>query len=103
MKAMVEHYMSGAPEWNRPRTAGGGGGRDTTGIVLQAMARVWPDRDAEAMVGQLAEKRGIDRKAALKMFADTREVTAAMAAIRAERATVDADELLGELDAGGED
>jgi hypothetical protein len=96
MKALVDHYMSGTNEWSPVRTTGGGAKKDE-GLTLAAMRRVWPDRDAEATVEAIAQKRGIDRRAALALFAQTKEVGAAIAAIKAERATVSADDLLDEM------
>jgi hypothetical protein len=98
MKALIDHYMTGTDEWNRKRAAGGGATKDTSGITLQAMRRVWPDKDCEGLAFKLETKRGITRKEAYAEFAKTKEVAAAIAAIKAERATVSADDLLDEMD-----
>jgi hypothetical protein len=98
MAALVSHYMTGTDEWNRKRAAGGGATKDTSGITLQAMRRVWPDKDCEGLALKLETKRGITRKEAYAEFAKTKEVAAAIAAIKAERATVSADDLLDEMD-----
>lgn len=104
MARLVEHYNSGSSEWNVTRTGGGGGGQEA--LVVLALKRVYGDRSGEPDVERLMAKRGIDRKAALKVWAGTDKVAAAMAAIQAERAAqkasaaaVDADDLLAELDA----
>lgn len=97
MQSLVAHYMSGSDEWNIGRAAGGGAAKES-GLTLAAMEKVWPDRDASATVDKLAAARGIDRRAALALFAATKEVGAAMAAIKAARATVSADDLLGEME-----
>ena len=47
MEALIQHYESGTVEW-RVKRAAGGEGRDNSGITLQAMKRVWPDKDCEA-------------------------------------------------------
>jgi hypothetical protein len=101
MKELVEHYMSGSGEWNRARAAGAGGGRDTSGITLQAMRRVWPDRDCEGMVFKLEGRRGITRREAYAEFAKTREVAAMIAQIKAEGASVSAEDLLAEMEGEG--
>ena len=95
MEALVAHYMTGTGEWNRARA--GGGAKDTSGITLQAMRRVWPDRDPEALISATMAKRSIERKAALALFAGTKEIIAAIAAIKAERSSVDADSLLDDI------
>lgn len=106
MKAIVDHYMTGTEEWSR-RRAGGGEGRDSGGLVVQALARVYGNTvaEAEATIARTMEKKGLDRKAALKLWAGTDKVTAAVAEIKAERAaaaaktaSVDADDLLNELE-----
>lgn len=101
MEALVAHYMTGTSEWTQKRAAGGWT-KDTSGITLQAMRRVWPDKDCEGLAFKLETKRGISRKEAYAEFAKTKEVAAAIAAIKAERATVSADDLLDEMEDGGE-
>lgn len=100
MEALIAHYMTGTSEWSQKRAAGGGGTKDTSGITLQAMRRVWPDKDCEGLAFKLETKRGITRKEAYAEFAKTKEVAAAIAAIKAERATVSADDLLDEMEGG---
>ncbi len=100
MEALVAHYTTGTSEWSQKRAAGGGGTKDTSGITLQAMLRVWPDKDCEGLAFKLETKRGISRKEAYAEFAKTKEVAAAIAAIKAERATVSADDLLDEMEGG---
>lgn len=93
--ALVAHYESGTEEW-RTRVAAA----DDGGLTIQAIMRwrgVGVD-EANALVASVAEKRGIDRAAALRVFAGTKQVSEAMAAIRAERATVDGDDLLAEIE-----
>ena len=97
MEALIQHYESGTTEW-RVKRAAGGEGRDTSGITLQAMKRVWPDKDCEALAWGLEQKRGITRREAYAEFAKTKQVAEAIAAIKAERATIDSDDLLAEMD-----
>lgn len=97
MEALVAHYMTGTSEWSQKRAAGGTT-RDTSGITLQAMQRVWPDKDCEALAWRLEQKRGISRREAYAEFAKTKQVAEAIAAIKAERATVDSDDLLAEME-----
>lgn len=99
MEALVAHYMTGTSEWSQKRAAGDGA-KDTSGITLQAMRRVWPGKDCEGLAFKLETKRGISRKEAYAEFAKTKEVAAAIAAIKAERATVSADDLLDEMEGG---
>lgn len=97
MAELIDHYMTGTSEWNRKRV-GGGVTKDMSGITLQAMKRVWPDKDCEALAFRMEQKRGISRREAYAVFAQTREVAAAIAAIKSERATVNASDLLAEMD-----
>jgi len=98
MEALILNYETGTPEWRLPRATGGGGKRDLSGITLQAMQRVWPDKDCEALAWRLEQKRGISRREAYAEFAKTKQVAEAIAAIKAERATIDSDDLLAEMD-----
>ncbi len=61
------------------------------------MKRVWPEKDCEALAFKLETKRGITRQAAYAEFAKTKEVAAAIAAIKAERNTISADSLISEM------
>lgn len=103
MAELIEHYMTGTSEWNRKRGAGGGATKDVSGITLKAMQRVWPDKDCEALAFRMEQKRGISRREAYAVFAQTKEVAAAIAAIKAERATVSADDLIAEMDDEADD
>jgi hypothetical protein len=67
------------------------------------MKRVWPDKDCEALAFRMEQKRGISRREAYAIFAQTKEVAAAIAAIKSERATVNAADLLAEMDDTGAD
>lgn len=94
--ALVGHYESGTEDWAMRAT---GGGVDA-GLTIQAIMR-WREctlDEANGLVDALATKREVDRTAALRLFAGTKQVADAIAAIRAERATVDGDDLLSELE-----
>ncbi len=103
MADLIDHYMTGTSEWNRKRAAGGGASKDVSGITLQAMKRVWPDKDCEGLAFRMEQKRGISRREAYAVFAQTREVAAAIAAIKSERSNVSADDLLAEMDDAGDE
>jgi hypothetical protein len=98
IQRVVDHYESGAEEWEM--RGGGGTGRSLT---IEAIARVKgvEYEEAEAMVDRHAETihKG-DRKAALANLRQAAAVMEAMDAIRKERAPkpkADADTLLNEL------
>ena len=106
-EALVEvaERLHGGGDWNGAARAGSGGG--DAGLVVLALARVYGDtaEKAEATIARTMEKKGLDRKAALKLWAGTDKVAAEIATIKAERAakaaagaSVDADSLLAEMD-----
>jgi hypothetical protein len=100
LDALIEHYHSGAAEWNITRAAGGGS-RFDAGLVLQAMMQHFAcDLDAaEAKAGKLAEKREVDRDEALKLIAAIPAIAGIIATIRAARSApkVDVKATLDEL------
>lgn len=86
IKATIDRLSSGGA-WNAPR--GGPSGPDA-GLIVAGMIRAGLVADvdaANAALTNLATARGIPREAALSLFADSKEVATATAAIRAERAT----------------
>lgn len=98
MARLVEHYMTGTAEWSPSR--GESGPRDG-GLTITAMGDVFHKLAEECrdMVKALALKRGIEERAALALFAQTKEIAQRMAELRAERAKngPDANSLLDEL------
>lgn len=100
MRKVIEHYESGATEWNLK--GGSGGGRS---LVIEAVARVMKTdyTGAEAMVQKRAEaKFGGDVKKTLAKLRESRDVQAAILDISRERlpaAAVDADEELAAMQA----
>ena len=101
---VAERLASGGT-WNgvaREKGVGGDGG-----LVIEALMRAYDDtrERAELAVTKLMVKKGIDRKACLKLWASTEKVGGEIAAIKAERAAkiaasanLDADELMDSLD-----
>jgi len=101
---VAERLHSGG-SWNgtaREKGVGGDGG-----LVIEALMRAYKDtrEKAELAVTKLMAKKGIDRKACLKLWASTEKVGGEIAAIKAERAAkiaasanLDADELMDSLD-----
>lgn len=83
---LVEHYNSGAPDWDLMRSAGGG--IDNTGLTIEAIGRVydWDIATVEVKVDTLAQKKGIDRRATLATYANIPDVAAMIGTIKAERA-----------------
>jgi hypothetical protein len=99
MARLVEHYNSGAAEWSPARGDGTGAAR--TGSTMQAFANVYWEGNlakAEEKMEAFADKRGIDRKAALKIWAGADKIQAEIERMRVVKAPVfNADELLGEM------
>jgi len=101
---VAERLASGGT-WNgaaREKGVGGDGG-----LVIEALMRAYDDtrERAELAVTKLMAKKGIDRKACLKLWASTEKVGGEIAAIKAERAAkiaasanLDADELMDSLE-----
>jgi hypothetical protein len=104
MQELVEHYASGSGEWGLRVAQGEGTGPS---ITVEAMARHYGGTVAEQerYIEKMMVKRGIDRKAALKVFADSAQIAMHVAQIKAERAAraaaqakLNADELIEEMD-----
>jgi len=100
---VAERLASGGT-WNG---AGREKGTSEGGLVIEALMRAYDDtrERAELAVTKLMAKKGIDRKACLKLWASTEKVGGEIAAIKAERAAkiaasanLDADELMESLD-----
>jgi hypothetical protein len=101
---IAKHYANkDVVVWGR-KAAATGGARDDTGLVLQALMRVW-GRDLDkvnALVGKLAAKNGRERDAELRDLAKAGDVVKAIGEIKAERAAaskrVNAAAMLAELE-----
>ena len=97
-KRIADHLMSGATEWNLKPAATGG---LDAGLVIMAIMRVFKKTldEAETVVTTTMSKKGIERTAALKLWANSKQVAAAMLEIKTERlnTTEDADDLLDEI------
>ena len=99
MARIAQHYEAGATEWGIKATGGVARGPDA-GLIVLAICRSLTNGnidEANIVVDKLAAKRGIDRAAALRVFAGTDKVLAEIAKIKGERAPSGADELLAEL------
>ncbi len=100
MAKVVEHYHAGGEEWNM-RATGAPRGPDA-GLIITAMCRALTNGDidkANGLVDKLAASRKVGRDEALREWASTDKVLAAIAAIKAERAPKGADALLAEMEA----
>lgn len=99
MRDRAELIESGVNELIR-RAAGGG---VDAGLTIRAMMRaLGKDLDTvEALLAVTCTKRGVDRTAALKLWADAKQVAQAILDIKRERAAggADADDLLAEMEA----
>lgn len=99
MKAIADHLQT-SETWAMAKGVGGGRKADDGGLVVMAMVRAGLVADvnaANAAIADLAIKRGIDRKEAVKLFAGTPEVQVAIGQIKGERAKTDAAGLMAEL------
>lgn len=108
VRAIIEHYESGADKWEMERVGGNGGGRSDSSYILQALANV-QGVDAKTMAERVAanaEKRELTVDAYLKRVATQPAVATEVARIK-HGESVDADEFLDELadaeDADGDD
>ena len=102
---VVAERLSSGGTWNGAGREKGVGGEGS--LVIEALMRAYGDtrERAELAVTKLMAKKGIDRKACLKLWASTEKVGGEIAAIKAERAAkiaasanLDADELMDSLD-----
>lgn len=92
VKEVYDRLLAG--DWNKRREGGGNAG----GLLLQALARLYPEKDVETLRAYV-EKLSRSEQAALR--ANTR-VAPVIAEIQAERGGVDSDDLLAELELGDE-
>lgn len=102
----VATRLGAGGDWNAAGRASGGTGGGASGLVILALARVYGTdvAKAEDTIARTMAKKGIDRKAAIKLWGGTDKIAAMVATIQAERAaakaagaSVDADELAAEL------
>lgn len=96
MKALIEHYESGTPEWSRK----GVGAPDKSAIILRALAQVRGAEVAEVLdlATKYAEaKHAGDLKKALRVLAQDPKVAQAVTAIETAGARLDADSELDEF------
>lgn len=98
MRRIAEHYESGTTEWAMRAAAAPG---ESAGLIIQAMMRglgVTLER-VEAILAATQTKDNIERTAALKKWAGTKQVAQAILDIKAEKASGggDAEAMLAEL------
>lgn len=87
MKEVADRLQNG--EWNKQREAG----TSTGGLLVRALQRLYPKKDAEEIQ---AFVEGKDRKEQAALRANPK-VAAIIAEIRSENSEIDTDGLLGEL------
>jgi hypothetical protein len=93
MRKLVEHYESGTEEWTL-RSAGGGGTGE--GILIQALALMYPEKTREALSAFVGKLKPVERTKLL----NSDKVRPFAEQIRAELAKgIDAEEMLGALEA----
>ena len=88
VKEVYDRLLAG--EWNKRREGGGNAG----GLLLQALVRLYPEKDADTLRAYV-DKLSRSEQAALR--ANSR-VAPVIAEIQAERGGVDSDGLLAELE-----
>ena len=100
---IAEHLMSGSTEWAIRVAASAG---PDAGLTLLAMMRALGKTldEVEAVIAATMAKREVDRAAALKLWANSKQVAQAILDIKRERADAgaDAEDLLGEIMGDGE-
>ena len=101
MKAIADHYESGTADWALRVAATGGGkkGFDVGAVIMALIRAGFADNvdGANAVLEGTATRKGIDRAAAAKLWAQTPEIIEALSTMAAERSPVKASDLLAEL------
>jgi hypothetical protein len=100
MARLVDHYNSGAAEWNRARATGEGKGQNAS-KTLTAIMNVYKLADIEAAktyVEKTAVKRGIEYGEALALWRSSDKIKEELARMAMAAPTkINADDLLSEL------
>ena len=95
---IAEHLMSGSTDWAIRVAASAG---PDAGLTLLGMVRALGKTldEVEAVIAATMTKREVDRAAALKLWANSKQVAQAILDIKRERADAgaDAEDLLGEI------
>lgn len=98
MRRIVDHLNSGSTDWAIRVAASAG---PDAGLTLLAMMRALGKTldEVEAVIAATMAKREVDRAAALKLWANSKQVAQAILDIKRERADAgaDAEDLLGEI------
>lgn len=100
VKAIIDHYESGADKWEMERVGGGGGGRSDASYILQALATIQglDQKTIAERVASLSEKNGITVEQFLKRVATRADVATEVARIKHGDTDAEvADELVDEL------
>lgn len=98
MQRIADNLMTPGTDWNL-RAPSGERGVDA-GLIVMAIMRAGfaaTVDEANARVDAVAVKRGIDRAAALRVWAGTEQIIKAIADIKASRSKVDAASLIDEI------
>lgn len=95
MRALVDHYNSGADAWNIARVGGEGPGLDRLAVaaVMEALGK--DEATVRAKVASGSEKRGVGPRVYLANLCTSDRVKPILTRMQAEASTIDAD---GELD-----
>jgi hypothetical protein len=105
MLAIATHYASGSDDWAMKKVGGKKAKTFDVGLVVMGMIRAGLTNDpdeANNLIARIMAKRELDRESAAKVWAETKEVAGAIAAIEAEKAPNGAEDLLAELEEEGE-
>jgi hypothetical protein len=100
MARLVNHYMTGTADWNLVRAAGEP--RESGGKTLQAMMNVYGFASldkAREVVQKTADKQGITYEKAMATWRNSDKIAAELIRMKAENSSIDADELLKDIEA----
>jgi hypothetical protein len=100
MRAVSDHYNSGAEGWSPKRAEGAGSKGGLDGLLLAAVGEaIGKERvDVITLVNSGAATKGMKPGAYLAALATSARVSPIVTRMRAEASGVDADDLLGELE-----
>ena len=104
MQRISDHLMSGSDVWELTASATG----SDAGLILLALMRVTSKtlEQVETLIEATMAKRELERTAALKLWADSKQVAAMILTIKSDRLAAgskdDVEDLLGEIEDGEE-
>lgn len=99
---LLDHYKSGSADWSP--AASSRSSAPTEEMVLEALRRVYPGKDAKALVEAMAAKRDIGFDEALQVWAASDKIAKEIVVIRSEKkaeGAASADDMLAELGVEG--